>query len=58
MGTEADTSLHRMVGQRWVFLAVLEFVVGGIVVFGGIALAYFSIDPTGVSLGIVHAFSD
>jgi len=36
-------------------LAVLEFVVGGIVVLGAAALVYFSTDATGMSLGIVHA---
>ena len=55
MGTEMETNRHRRIGQRWALLAVLEFVVGGIVVLGGAALVYFSIDSTGVSLGIVHA---
>jgi hypothetical protein len=55
MGTEMKTSRHRRIGQRWALLAVLEFVVGGIVVLGGAALVYFSIDATGMSLGIVHA---
>ena len=55
MGTEMETSRHQRIGQRWALLAVLEFVVGGIVVLGGGALVYFSIDSTGMSLGIVHA---
>ncbi len=49
-----ETSRHRRIGQRWALLAVLEFVVGGIVVLGGAALVYFSVDSTGMSLGIVH----
>jgi len=36
-------------------LAVLELIVGGIVVLGGAALVYFSTDSTGMSLGVVHA---
>jgi len=36
-------------------LAVLEFIVGGIVVLGGAALVYFSTDAIGMSLGVVHA---
>jgi len=36
-------------------LAVLELIVGGIVVLGGAALVYFSSDSTGMSLGVVHA---
>ena len=55
MGTEMETRRHRRIGQRWALLAVLEFIVGGIVVLGGAALVYFSIDLTGMSLGIVHA---
>ena len=55
MITEADTSRHQRISQRQVLLAVLEFVVGGVVVLGGAALVYFSIDSTGKSLGIVHA---
>ena len=55
MGIEMETSRHRRIGQRWALLAVLEFVVGGIVMLGGAALVYFSIDSTGMSLGIVHA---
>src|SRR5712664_1541931 len=50
-----ETSRHRRIGQRWALLAVLEFVVGGLVLLGGAALVYFSIDSTGMSLGIVHA---
>jgi hypothetical protein len=55
MGTEMETRRHRRIGQRWALLAVLEFVVGGIVVLGGAALVYFSIESTGMFLGIVHA---
>jgi membrane associated rhomboid family serine protease len=55
MGTEMETRRHRRIGQRWALLAVLEFVVGGIVVLGGAALVYFSIDSAGMSLGISHA---
>ena len=40
---------------RVLILAVLEFIVGGIVVLGGAALVYFSNDATGMSLGVVHA---
>ncbi|HVH15157.1 MAG TPA: hypothetical protein VNA15_05495 [Candidatus Angelobacter sp.] len=40
---------------RSALLPVLEFTVGGIVVLGGAALVYFSMDSTGMSLGIVHA---
>ena len=40
---------------RVLLLAVLELIVGGIVVLGGAALVYFSTDSTGTSLGIVHA---
>lgn len=36
-------------------MAVLEFVVGGVVVLGGVALVYFSTDSTGMSLGMIHA---
>ena len=46
MGTEMETRRHRRIGQRWALLAVLEFIVGGIVVLGGAALVYFSIDLT------------
>jgi len=55
MGTEMKTRRHRRIDQRWALLAVLEFVVGGIVMLGGAALVYFSIDATGISLGISHA---
>jgi hypothetical protein len=41
--------------SRVLLLAVLEFIVGGIVVLGGAALIYFSVDATGKTLGIVHA---
>jgi hypothetical protein len=40
---------------RMSLLALLEFIVGGIVVLGGAALVYFSTDVTGMSLGVVHA---
>jgi len=50
-----ETRRHRRIGQRWALLAILEFIVGGIVVLGGAALVYFSIDSTGLSLGISHA---
>jgi hypothetical protein len=40
---------------RVLALAVLELIVGGIVVLGGAALVYFSTDAIGMSLGIVHA---
>jgi hypothetical protein len=40
---------------RVLLLAVLEIIVGGIVVFGGAALVYFSSDAIGMSLGVVHA---
>src|SRR6266581_2290869 len=41
---------------RALLLAVLEIIVGGIVLLGGAALVYFSTDATGISLGVVHAF--
>jgi len=34
---------------------VLELIVGGIVLLGGVALVYFSTDTIGMSLGVVHA---
>lgn len=40
---------------RTSLLAVLEFIVGGIVVLGAAALVYFSSDVTGKYLGVVHA---
>jgi hypothetical protein len=40
---------------RLLLLAILEFIVGGIVLLGGAALVYFSTDATGMSLGVVHA---
>jgi len=42
-------------GARLLLLAILEFIVGGIVLLGGAALVYFSTDVTGISLGVVHA---
>lgn len=41
--------------NRMRLLAVLEFIVGGIVVLGAAALVDFSNDTTGMSLGVVHA---
>ncbi len=41
--------------DRTSLLAVLEFIVGGIVVLGATALLYFSNDVTGMPLGVVHA---
>ena len=35
--------------------AVLQLLVGAIVVLGGAALVYFSVDLTGKALGIIHA---
>ena len=40
---------------RVLLLAVLELIVGGIVVLGGAALVNLSTDATGISLGVVHA---
>jgi len=40
---------------RSLLIAILEFIVGGIVLLGGAALVYFSTDATGMSLGVVHA---
>jgi len=40
---------------RILVLAVLQLIVGGIVVLGGIALINFSVDAIGKALGIVHA---
>src|SRR3989442_5508610 len=59
MGTEMQTIRTHMnanLRRRALLLAVLEFIVGGIVLLGGAALVYFSIDSTGKTLGIVHAF--
>src|SRR5438445_8611749 len=59
METEMQTIRTRMnanLRRRALLLAVLEFVVGGIVLLGGAALVYFSIDATGKTLGIVHVF--
>src|SRR2546426_3105804 len=59
MGTEMQTIRTHMnanLRRRALLLAVLEFIVGGIVLLGGAALVYFSIDATGKTLGIVHAF--
>lgn len=47
--------MNTSLSPRASLLAVFEFVVGGIVVFGGAALVYFSTDAIGMSLGIVHA---
>jgi 4-amino-4-deoxy-L-arabinose transferase-like glycosyltransferase len=41
--------------SRVLLLAVLELIVGGIVVLGGAALIYFSVDTTGKALGIIHS---
>ena len=40
---------------RVLLLAILELIVGGVVVLGGAALISFSVDATGKGLGIVHA---
>src|SRR2546425_12172310 len=59
MGTEMQairTHMNANPRRRALLLAVLEFIVGGIVLLGGAALVYFSIDATGKTLGIVHAF--
>ena len=40
---------------RVLLTAILELIVGGIVVLGGGALISFSVDATGKALGIVHA---
>ncbi len=40
---------------RILVLALLQLIVGGIVVLGGIALINFSVDAIGKALGIVHA---
>src|SRR3989449_7752154 len=59
MGTEMQTIRTHMnanLRRRALLLAVLEFIVGGIVLLGGAALVYFSIDATGKTLGIVHVF--
>ncbi len=36
-------------------LTVLQLIIGAIVVLGGVALVFFSIDVTGKLLGVVHA---
>src|SRR3989442_14566387 len=59
MGTEMQTIRTHMntnLRRRALLLAVLEFIVGGIVLLGGAALVYFSIDASGKTLGIVHVF--
>ena len=59
METEMQTIRTRMnanLRRRALLLAVLEFIAGGIVLLGGAALVYFSIDASGKTLGIVHAF--
>jgi len=53
--TGARTDMSTNLRARVLILAVLEFIVGGIVVLGGAALVYFSNDATGMSLGVVHA---
>src|SRR6266851_8298028 len=53
--TGARTDMTANPVARVLLLAVLELIVGGIVVLGGAALVYFSTDSTGTSLGIVHA---
>ena len=40
---------------RVLLLAILELIVGGVVVLGGAALISFSVDASGKGLGIVHA---
>jgi len=42
-------------GARLLLLAILEFIVGGIVLLRCAALVYFSTDATGKFLGVVHA---
>src|SRR3989475_11117784 len=59
MGTEMQTIRTHMnanLRRRALLLAVLEFIVGGIVLLGGAAIVYFPIDATGKTLGIVHVF--
>ncbi|HYY91080.1 MAG TPA: hypothetical protein VE955_03755 [Candidatus Dormibacteraeota bacterium] len=41
--------------SRTLVLVILELIVGGIVVLGGAALVYFSVDATSKALGIIHA---
>jgi len=53
--TGARTDMSTSLRARGLILAVLELIVGGIVVLGGAALVYFSNDATGMSLGVVHA---
>ena len=33
---------------------VLQFLVGGLVVFGGSSFAYFAVNPFGTALGLIH----
>jgi len=35
-------------------IVVLQFLVGGLVVFGGSSFAYFAVNPFGTALGLVH----
>src|SRR2546426_10724355 len=59
MGTEMQTIRTHMntnLRRRALLLAVLEFIVGGIVLLGGAGVVYFSIDASGKTLGIVHVF--
>ena len=41
--------------NRMSAIAILEMVVSGIVVLGGAALVYYSVDIAGKALGIIHA---
>jgi hypothetical protein len=40
---------------RVLSLAILELIAGGIVLLGGAALIYFSVDSLGEALGIIHS---
>jgi len=58
MGMEMETiqtQTKANLRARVLLIAVLELIVGGIVLLGGAALVYFSTDTIGVSLGVVHA---
>src|SRR5256712_8079072 len=59
MGTEMQTIRTHMntnLRRRALLLAVLEFIVGGIVLLGCSGLVYLSIDASSKTLGSVHVF--
>lgn len=58
MGIETETiqtQTKANLRARSLLIVVLELIVGGIVLLGGVALVYFSTDTIGMSLGVVHA---